>query len=396
MAKPLALYVHIPFCTAICNYCDFNAYAGHEHVIPSYAETLVREAQLWRSATAGHRVETVFFGGGTPSLVPSAELSSIFAGLRDAFEIAPEAEVSLEANPGGLEPEYIAGLRELGVTRLSIGAQSFHEDELRALDRFHSADDTRRAVAAARAAGFESVSLDLIYGLPEQPLERWLDSLEHAIDLAPDHLSLYALTVEEGTSLARDVERGRKNAPDADAQAEHYEAACERLATAGYEHYEISSWAKPDHRCRHNVTYWRCGEYLGLGAGAHSYFDGVRFAVANTPSQYLSLVDQSWQEREGDDAPMRHIVSGEQMTPELAMADALMLGLRLLDGVDLADYRERFSVDALDRFRDALDEPIAAGLLETRDGRLRLSARGRLLHNEVAVRLLPEGTPTRP
>jgi oxygen-independent coproporphyrinogen-3 oxidase len=392
MPEPLSIYVHIPFCTAKCGYCDFNSYAGHEHMIPSYTEGLVRETKLWRSATAGRAAETIFFGGGTPSLTPLGELRRIMDGLREAFAVAPDAEVTVEANPGSLDEDYLRGLRELGVNRLSIGVQSFHDDELRALDRIHSAADAKDAFRAARAAGFDNVNLDLIYGLPEHPIERWRESAEQALALDPEHLSLYALTVEEGTPLARDVARGRTPAPDPDLQAEQYEWTQDRLARAGYEHYEISNWARPGRRCRHNLTYWRCGEYLGLGAGAHSYLDGVRFAAAALPQQYLSLVDESWRAAQAvdDDTPMRQVVSGETITPELAMSDTLVLGLRLVEGVSLASFSERFGVDALDVYGSRLAEPFEWGLLEIEDGALRLTRRGRLLSNEVFVRLLPD------
>ena len=251
------------------------------------------------------------------------------------------------------------------MNRLSIGVQSFHDDELRALDRLHTAQHAREAFAAARAAGFDNVNVDLIFGLPEQPLERWQETLEQAVALSPDHLSCYALTVEDGTPLANSVARGRTRAPDGDAQADHYEWTRDRLARAGYEQYEISNWSRPGRRCRHNLVYWEAREYLGLGAGAHSYLDGVRFSTAKLPQQYQSLVDESFDARSSDgDAPMRQVVSGETITPELAMSDALILGLRLIDGIDLAAFRDRFGVDALEAFDDQLREPLAAELVE--------------------------------
>lgn len=392
MAEPFSLYLHIPFCTAKCGYCDFNSYAGHEALIPSYAEGLVREAQLWRSATAGRPVTTVFFGGGTPSLMPLDEMRQMLEGLRQTFDIVPDAEVTLEANPGSLDEPYLRGLLDLGFNRLSLGVQSFHDDELRSLDRLHSAEDARQAYRAARTAGFQNVNLDLIFGLSEQPIERWQKSVEEALTLAPEHLSLYALTVEEGTPLARDVALGRTPAPDPDAQADHYEWTVERLARAGYEQYEISNWARPGYRCRHNLTYWECREYLGLGAGAHSYLDGVRFAVAASPMQYLALVEESWREASAGDGKvsMRQVVSGETVTPELAMSDALILGLRVVDGVSLAEFRQRFGRDALEVFGEQLSEPLEWGLLEIEEGRLRLTPRGRFVANEVFTRLLPD------
>ena len=391
MAEPFSLYLHIPFCTVKCGYCDFNAYADKEHLIPSYAEALIKEAQLWKKTTAGRSVTTVFFGGGTPSLMPVEEMAKMMEGLRATFDIVPEAEISLEANPSSLDEGYLRGLLELGFNRLSIGVQSFQDDELEALDRTHSASEASEAYHAARAAGFRNVSLDLIFGLPEQEMASWQESVETALALEPDHISLYALTVEEGTPLARDVARGRTPSPSPDAQADQYEWTEERLEEAGYEHYEISNWAKSGYRCKHNMTYWRCREYLGLGAGAHSYLDGVRFAVAALPTKYLELVEESWQSLQGGgEMTMRQVVSGEPITPELAMADTLILGLRVNDGVSLAQFQQQFGVDALERFAEELREPFEAGLVEKIDGNLRLTKRGRLLGNEVFARLLPD------
>jgi oxygen-independent coproporphyrinogen-3 oxidase len=343
MDEPLSLYLHIPFCTAKCGYCDFNSYAGHDHMIPDYTGTLLREAQLWRKATADRPIDTVFLGGGTPSLMPVDDVRALFNGLRDVFEFTTDAEITLEANPGSIDEAYLRGLLDAGINRLSIGVQSLHDDELRALDRLHSAEDARTAYSAARAAGFRNVNLDLIFGLPEQPIERWQATLDEALELRPEHLSLYALTVEEGTPLANAVARGRTPAPDPDAQADQYEWTVERLARAGYEQYEISNWSLPGFRCRHNITYWDCREYLGLGAGAHSYLNGVRFSTAKLPQAYVLLVEESYLaaqasacQEDGGDTPMRQVVSGETVTPELAMSDTLVLGLRMVDGVRVA------------------------------------------------------------
>ncbi len=391
MADPISLYVHIPFCTAKCGYCDFNSYAGSEHLIPSYSGALVKEAELWRKGTAGRTMNTVFFGGGTPSLTPLDEMKRIMEGLRSSFDIAADAEISLEANPNSIDEPHLTGLLDLGFNRLSIGVQSLHDDELKSLDRLHSAAEAGEAFRAARVAGFSNISVDLMFGLPNQKMSSWQESVDGALALEPDHISLYALTVEEGTPLARDVARGRTPSPDPDSQADQYEWTEDRLAEAAYDHYEISNWAKPGFQCAHNLTYWHCREYLGLGAGAHSYLDGVRFAVAALPSKYLELVDESWQTLEsGGEMKMRQVVSGETITPELGMADTLILGLRLTEGVSLAGFRERFDVDACERFDEELKEPFEHRLVEVADGNLRLTRRGRLLGNEVFARLLPD------
>ncbi|MEX2247540.1 MAG: radical SAM family heme chaperone HemW [Dehalococcoidia bacterium] len=385
----IAIYLHIPFCTAKCGYCDFNSYAGHDHLIPAYSATLLKEASLWGRTLAGRLVQTVNFGGGTPSLTPVDEMERILRGLRDSFAVDAAAEVSLEANPGSVTKEYLRGLRDIGFNRISIGVQSFDDDELRALDRIHTADDARRAYASAREAGFENVNLDLIYGLPEQALSSWQRNLEQAVELAPDHLSLYALTVEEGTPLARDVARGRTPAPDGDAQAEQYEWTQERMVRAGYEHYEISNWAKPERQCRHNLTYWQNREYLGLGAGAHSFVDGVRFSNVLLPNRYVELVDESLAASRDGKRTLRHVAGVEKMTPELSMSDTMILGLRLVEGVAVAAFRERHGRDLEEAYGAVLSEFEGYGIVERTDTHVRLTPRGRLLSNELFVRLLP-------
>lgn len=386
----IGLYLHIPFCTAKCGYCDFNSYAGHEHMIPSYSDTLLKDASLWVSAVGRREVESVFFGGGTPSLAPVEEMAKMLGGLRATFAVASDAEVSLEANPGSLSTEYLRGLRATGFNRLSIGVQSFDDEELVQLDRIHTGEQALQAYASARDAGFDNVNLDLIYGLPEQPLANWQRTLEQALALAPEHLSLYALTVEDGTPLARDVARGRVQPPDPDVQAEHYEWTQDRLARAGYEHYEISNWARPERRCRHNLVYWQNREYLGLGAGAHSFLNGVRFSTVLLPNRYAELVDESVAGRADGGGEMRHIAGAEQITPELSMSDTLILGLRLIDGVDVRAFAGRYGRAVDDVYGAVLDEFAGYGLLERTPSHLRLTPRGRLLSNELFQRLLPE------
>jgi oxygen-independent coproporphyrinogen-3 oxidase len=342
--------------------------------------------------------------------MPLAELERVLEGLRRHLGLTPDAEVTLEANPGTVDKPYLSRLREMRVNRLSLGVQSFRDDELAFLGRIHSAEEARSAYQAARSAGFDNVSLDLIFGLPGQTADRWLESLEEAIGLAPEHLSLYALTIEEGTPLARDVASGRTPTPDPDLQADLYVRAGERLAAAGYEQYEISNWARPGRRCLHNLTYWRNGFWLGLGAGAHSHLPGnwepgtgnqepgigdrcYRFAAEVSPRQYIELVNETWKQwsQEGSLTvdEMRQVTFREEADPSLALSDTLVLGLRLCEGVSLRELRRRFGQDALESHAAAFEETISLGLLERADGRLRLTARGRLLANEVFVRLLP-------
>jgi oxygen-independent coproporphyrinogen-3 oxidase len=401
----LALYVHIPFCQAKCPYCDFNSYAGLDGLMAPYVDALITEMALWREPTRDARLSTVFFGGGTPSFLPLAETERIVAALRRSFRLAPGTETTVEANPGSADSARLAGLRRLGFNRLSLGVQSFQNDELRLLGRVHTAAEAREAYGAARRAGFENVNLDLIYGLPGQPLEAWQRTLAEAIALRPEHLSLYALTLEEGTPLAADIARGRLPAPDPDLAADMYLWAGDALAAAGYQQYEISNWALPGHRCRHNLVYWRNQPYLGLGAGAHSCLGGFRFATVRDPRQYVGLVTATSASQPAPPEPesaertdgfrpflasLRHLETVEEVTDARAMAETAILGLRLVEGLSLAAFRRRFGVDLLSVYGPAVAELTALGLLERADGRLRLTPRGRLLGNEAFERFLAD------
>ncbi len=409
--EPLSLYLHIPFCSLKCRYCDFNSYAGLEELVEPYVDALIAEMGLWSRFAGGRPVPTVFFGGGTPSLLPIEQVERIMIALRERFALAPGAEVTLEANPGTVDPEYLRRLLALGVDRISFGVQSFFDDELAALDRIHSAAEAEEAYRWAREAGFQRVNLDLIYGLPsfdspsaalraaqDERMERWQASLERAIGLRPDHMSLYALTVEEGTKLAYDIEHGRVAEPDGDAQAEMYEWSQERMAAAGYRQYEISNWSLPGQECRHNLVYWRNGDWLGLGAGAHSHLAGTRFADVYSPRRYVELVREAEPAGPPDtkaDLPamlrsMRQVTYVEEPRPELARADTLIMGLRLNEGVSLSEFRRRFGPGADDAYAATFEEFVSMGLLERANGRIRLTPRGRLLANEVFTRLLPD------
>jgi oxygen-independent coproporphyrinogen-3 oxidase len=403
----VSIYLHIPFCSLKCSYCDFNSYAGLDELIEPYCDALIAEVRLWGEVARGRPVPTVFFGGGTPSLLPLAQVERIMAALNDSLALDPDAEASLEANPGTVDLPYLRGLLGAGINRVSFGVQSFHDDELAALDRIHSAAEAEQCFRWAREAGFERINLDLIYGLSEQPMERWQATLERGIDLAPDHMSLYALTVEEGTKLAYDIDHGRVHEPDGDAQAAMYEWSCERMARAGYVQYEISNWCRPGQECRHNLVYWRDGEWLGLGAGAHSHWgrqqtadsgqQGFRFADVYSPRRYVELVNETVVAGVDPSATprevlrqMRQVTSVEEPSPDTAMSDAAILGLRLNEGLPVAEFERRYRTSLDTSYGPVLREMSEAGLLVRENGRLRLTARGRLLANEVFVRLLPE------
>lgn len=378
--KPVSVYVHIPFCTIKCGYCDFNAYAGMDALKPAYRDALLAEIAASRELLAGREIVTVGFGGGTPGEVPAADIASVLDALRSTAPFAAGAEVTFEANPGTASLSQFTALREAGVTRLSLGAQTFDQARLQFLDRIHSVEAVGASVRAARRAGFESVSLDLIYGIPGETLEAFRADIDAALALQPDHISCYALTVEEGTPLARRVSRGEVIMPSDELDADMYELACARLAEEGFEQYELSNWALPGHRSRHNLAYWTDRDYLGIGAGAHGYVDGVRYENIAHPRAYIAAMAK--------DPAERPIAEVHELDLATRMSDWLALRLRLVEGFDPALFEQRFGRTLQQACGLALERLGRAGILESTPSRLRLSPRGRLLHGEVAATLL--------
>jgi oxygen-independent coproporphyrinogen III oxidase len=398
----VSLYLHIPFCHAKCHYCDFNSYAGMLGLRERYVDALLAEIALaGRRARlpdgAPRRCRTIFFGGGTPSLLTSTQVRALLDAARTHFALDVNAEITLEANPGTLEYGHLDELRAAGVNRLSMGAQSFDPALLKWMGRIHTPREIETAFAAARAADFDSINLDFIYALPGQSLETWQRTLDHAIALGPEHLSLYSLIVEEGTPLYTWVSQGRVRPADDDIAADMYELAEMRMAAAGYRHYEVSNWARPGSECRHNLTYWRNLPYIGLGAGAHGWYAGHRYAEARPIREYIARVTavtgaSAASQRQADQPPLpaAAVVDDETIPRELEMAETAMVELRLVEGLRLGAFARRFATDFQTVFGARLSEVWSAGLLEVEDDRLRLTDRGRLLGNEVFARLLPD------
>ena len=381
----LGLYVHIPFCSAICNYCNFNRGLFDADVKVRYVDALVTEiinaGRTHRSAPThvgadlrvGPTADTIFFGGGTPSLLEPDDIARIIAACESAYDISADREVTLEANPESVTEARLAAYRRAGVTRLSFGVQSFRDDELRRLSRLHSADRARAAFAEARAAGFDNVSLDLMMWLPEQRVSEWLESVDASIALGPEHLSLYMLEVYPNAPLKDDMARGRwSQAPDEDVAA-MYLAAMERLDAAGYGQYEISNVAKPGRRSRHNLKYWTDGEWLGFGCGAHSTRDGVRWKNVSSTAEYIDKTV-------GGGALG---VDVRRLTADERLGDALFTGLRLVDGIDANAIQTRYGVDVWRRFGADLEPFLEAGCLRRDGDRLSLTRQGMLLAHEV-------------
>ncbi len=449
---PYSLYFHIPFCVHRCAYCDFNTYAGQEALIPAYVDALCREIQIVGEAARAERrferseaeprteveAHTIFFGGGTPSLLSPKQFEKILQAIHNQFDLSDlsdlsDRETSLEANPGTLTLDYLRDLRSLGFNRISLGVQSAHPEELRQLERIHDTFDVIEAVTWARQAGFNNLNLDLIFGLPEQSLDRWQATVKLILGLHPEHLSLYALTVEHGTPFGRWAQRGLLPTPDPDAAADMYEWAGEYLEAHGYIQYEISNWARskdeggkpalsevegmkdevsnPSFACKHNLQYWRGQPYLGFGAGAHGWAGGNRYSNVLRIKTYI--------ERLHPDHPIPNYltpycpfpfspatVNRLPSTVHSEMQETMLTGLRLTrEGVSAEDFAGRFGVQMRDVFGKEIDELIGLRLLEWVDltphppfpiregGRrgdrsLRLTKRGRLLGNQVFMRFV--------
>jgi oxygen-independent coproporphyrinogen-3 oxidase len=383
---PVAVYVHIPFCTVKCGYCDFNAYAGLDSLKETYARALLAEVEAWGRWFAGRSIATVSFGGGTPGESPADHIAAVVEALRRVAPLDAAAEVGLEANPGSTTLGYLEALRRAGVNRLSLGAQSFDPSELRLLDRIHSPEAIEASARLAREAGIAGLNLDLIYGIPGQSLASWARNLDRALALRPDHLSCYGLTVEDRTPLAARVASGAVAAPDQDAAAAMYELAEERLAEAGFVHYELSNWGRPGYESRHNLAYWTDRDYLGLGAGAHGYLDGLRYENAAHPRDYISRLSMLGAGPCGLPGPA--IAHAYRPTPATAIFDWLETRLRLVEGFPPDDFAARFGLHLESLCSGALASCLADGLLESDQRALRLTPRGRLLHSEVCARLL--------
>jgi oxygen-independent coproporphyrinogen-3 oxidase len=382
-----SLYLHIPFCRHRCAYCDFNTYAGQGDSIQAYVEALCREIRLV-GAAAPERIEahTVFFGGGTPSLLSAAQFESILNAIRAGFDLSSTAEITLEANPGTVSFETLRDLHRMGFNRISFGVQSANPEELRMLERAHDYFDVIEAVTWARRAGFGNLNLDLIYGLPEQTLSRWGATLKQVLGLSPEHFSLYALTMEHGTPFGRWSARGLMPTPDPDAAAEMYEWADAALCSAGYEQYEISNWSRPGSQCRHNLQYWRNRPYFGFGAGAHGFVDGLR--VSNV-LRIKTYIERCQAEFSGQFPLSPATVNRQEITSMIEMQETMLTGLRLTrEGVSARGFQERFGRELREVFGQEIDELLRLGLLEWAGDSLRLTPHGRLLGNQVFLRFV--------
>jgi oxygen-independent coproporphyrinogen III oxidase len=372
--KAAGIYIHIPFCRSRCSYCDFATGMYNAETAERYVRALVNEIESWRVVESPEGVDTIYFGGGTPSLLAPGQLKTLLNAVHKRFTIAATAEVTLEINPGTVTLETLVAFRSLGVNRASFGVQTFADDELARLGRSHTADDARRTFRYLRAAGFDNVSFDLIAGLPGQSMAGWRRNLDEAFALRPEHLSFYLLEVHQGTPLANHIKSGLQPKPDEDLAAEMYEAMLDRAAADGYEHYEISNLCLPGLQSQHNTKYWTAAPYYGFGCSAHSY-DGQsrRWANERDLSKYVELVEQS----------RSAIVTETQLSETDRQAEAVFLGLRMMEGFSFEEYQQLFGSDLRAKHANDLTRFREAGLIECNGDLLKLTRAGALLSNEV-------------
>jgi oxygen-independent coproporphyrinogen-3 oxidase len=419
MTPDTSIYLHIPFCKHRCAYCDFNTYAGQESFIPAYVEALIKEIEFIGNQLPiinYQSTQTIFFGGGTPSLLSGTQFDSVMSALSSAFNICADAEVTIEANPGTISPEKLESIRKAGINRISFGVQSSNTEELRMLEREHDFFTVIEAVSTARKAGFNNLNLDLIYALPEQTLESWQTTVKRVLELEPEHISAYALTLEHGTPFGKWADKGILPLPDPDLAADMYEWTMDYLQQSGYAQYEISNWAKqvegqkskvndlqpstfdsfPLYACKHNLQYWRSLPYLGLGAGAHGYAGGYRYSNVLRIKTYIDRLSN--QQSPITTYPLTPAtVNQHKQTLKDDISDYMINNLRLVEaGIAESDFRLRFGSGLLDVYPKEIEELLQAGLIEKikisevseTSEIYRLTRRGRLLGNQVFLRFV--------
>ncbi len=366
--KALGLYIHVPFCKAKCGYCDFNSYAGREQLAEPYFSALIKEIEL-AAKRSRRKIDTIYFGGGTPTLIDPEYIRRALVKIVELFEQCSNCEITAECNPGTIWLEGLKKLRNAGVNRLSIGLQSADNGCLKALGRIHSFEDFAECFRNARMAGFENISIDLMYGLPNQTMKEWLHTLRCAVEFGAEHISCYSLKIEEETPFAQRELR----LPDDDTVADMYEAAVDFLKNKGYERYEISNFAKQGFESRHNLKYWRCDDFFGFGAGAFSCAEGRRFSNAAKIEEYIKSIETSGCAR----------VSKEALSDFDKMSEFVFLGLRLKAGISEKEFRKRYKLNIDEIFGEQIEKYTRMGFLVREEGNIRFSDRGFFVSNTI-------------
>ena len=386
----ISIYLHVPFCSVRCSYCAFNTYTDLEHLIPKYVDALCHELRIVARNNPHPEVQTVYFGGGTPSLLKPRQFERLLQQLNHLFVFSDDIEISLEANPDDVKSDYLRDLRRIGFNRLSIGMQSANANILRLFDRQHDLAAVADAMLAARRAIFDNVNLDVIFGSPQESLDDWKQTVKAVLDFAPEHVSMYGLELKGGTALRQQVDAGELPKPDDDLFADMYEFASGSLEQGGYSQYEISNWCRSGKQCEHNLQYWRNLPYLGLGAGAHGFAGGYRYSTITLPQRYIASLDG--ESTGAFDFPLTPAVAKHTVIERAEdLYETIMMGLRLTrEGIDRSRFVDRFGEDFVVMFRGQVEKLVSLGLLAVNDERVHLSEAGRLLSNGV-IRELVDG-----
>lgn len=401
MRKKLSIYIHIPFCVKKCVYCDFLSFGADDPQInrsgavrKAYVQSICRELLSYKSISKDYIVKTIFIGGGTPSILLPGEIMNILATLRSIFKVDEEAEITIEVNPGTLTAIKAAEYLAAGINRMSIGLQSAHNDELAMLGRIHTYEQFLTSYQTARDAGFRNINVDLISAIPGQTLHSYLDTLERVLKCRPEHISSYSLIVEDGTPLAGDQKLLSK-LPDEETDREMYEATGKVLEMSGYKRYEISNYTKPGYECRHNIVYWTMDEYIGIGIGAASFFNGRRYSNTSDIKQYVDTMEEVFEKRSIDEAyripellSIRHI--DETVDIDTLMEEYVIFGLRMTRGISAADFYERFGHSLYDAYGDIIRGYVASGHMKDEKGMVCFTRKGIDVSNRILVDFLQD------
>ncbi|TYQ12906.1 UNVERIFIED_CONTAM: oxygen-independent coproporphyrinogen-3 oxidase [Acetivibrio alkalicellulosi] len=376
--KSISLYIHIPFCKSKCYYCDFNSFVCRDEDVPAYFNLLRRELLLYKELLKGYTISTVFIGGGTPSLVDANNIYQIVFFLREIFEVDKDAEITIESNPGTLTLEKLEIYVACGINRLSIGLQAIQEDLLRKMGRIHSLEEFSHSYSLALKAGFKNINVDVIFGIPGQRLDDWKNTIEYMLKCEPTHLSCYSLKIEENSVFGEKHKNGKLIPVDDDLDRQMYWYAINKLKEKGYRHYEISNFAMQNYSCRHNLVYWKCEEYIGLGTGAHSFFNNKRYSNVINIRNYSDSIGKGIIPKENQ------ILIAEQDR----ISEFIILGLRLIDGVAMEEFERKFDKCILDIYEKEITSLIKKNLLQISDKTIKLTSTGLDLANQVFVEFI--------
>lgn len=377
--QPLGLYIHIPYCIHKCGYCDFNSHPIKHDEVDQYIDVLVAEMKHYAKIYSDTNIiKTIFLGGGTPTTLTVYQLERILKECVKEFKVAPDAEITIEANPATIDIEQMKSIRQTGYNRISIGVQSFDKAELKLLDRAHGPEEVHSTVDCARKAGFDNLSLDLMFAVPNQSLSSWESNLDKALEKNPEHLSTYNLTIEQGTAFSKLQSSGKLIMPEDGHQLELYKKTIEHLNKKGFHHYEISNFARQGKECKHNISYWENTNTLGLGAGASSYINGTRFKNINLPAHYIRQVKEE----------KTAVEYSETLEPRQAMGETIMLGLRLIKGISIHQFEKRFQISFKNLFGNITSNLKEKGLISVEKNNLRLSKKGLFLADSVILEFI--------